>query len=113
MEFDDYLVYSTTLQEEIEVPQRSPRRPHGKDNGHEPCTTASPSSVLDASSFEPGWRSSMDESIFSHDNVSRQELDEVFLDDEDLDVVFREMDDDIIFEVDDIVNVVGIHVATG
>lgn len=149
IEFQDYLLYENaatealteTLKnaptsptgqniEDIQIPQRSPRRPlrskcdfadiRGKQN-----VSASPCSVLDSSSFEyrnDDSEKSSTESIFSDDEIAVYEenvtLDEFGLDlsgIDDMELFLSEIytdengPSDIIFEVDDVVNIVAIH----
>lgn len=116
--------------EDIPIPERSPRRPVRKDMNisdirRKQNISDSPCSVLDSSLFEyrnDDSEKSSSESIFSHEGFLEDDphpcLDEFGLDLEDIDdmdLFLSELDVDengksnIIFEVDEVINIVAIH----
>lgn len=115
-EYQDYLLFSDLAEPPMEVPARSPAR---ANRAVKDCIKELPSpTVSDASSFEDRTDGSLDESIFSTPEKTEQlELDEdgVNVDGiDDLDAFLAEIcSDEVIFQIDDVVTIVGLHSGMG
>lgn len=115
-EYQDYLLFSDLAGPEMDVPTRSPARPTRTIK--EPIQELPSPTVSDTSSFEDRTDGSVDESIFSapeRKEVLQLDEDGLNLDGiDDLEAFLLEISsDDVIFQIDDVVTIVGLHSGMG